>query len=249
MPPLFVDSVMTHVIQPHLDLPMSEEIKEVVSSTVQVLRNGTLSSFDQVDSHLRSGVLKRTGHFGNVSSGTSRNFSKLCHNAAAMFAGRKVEWLMKTLQDSASRVISQDWAGSVDTDESNIYKHYDGTTPSPEASVTDSQSGTASALNQVHNKSVPTHSQPRLDNPTAVRRTPRQGKLSQDVLPLKCTQCHQIFEGKYRRDHLRRHIKFGHGNHYINCYLCGIQLKDRSDNVAKHLRAWCPNRAKQTSLI
>ena len=66
VPSIFVESVMADVMQPHLELPVSEQMREVISSTVQDIRNGSLSSFAQVDAHLRSGVRKRPGHFGQL---------------------------------------------------------------------------------------------------------------------------------------------------------------------------------------
>lgn len=51
-----------------------------------------------------------------------------------------------------------------------------------------------------------------------------QRKVSQDVLPLKCSWCSRIFDGEHRRDHLRRHLKSVHGNHYVTCQLCGSRL-------------------------
>ena len=57
-------------------------------------------------------------------------------NAAAMFADRKVAWLVHALQRSASRVVSQTWAEVLDThNNTNIQKHHDGTGFIPDVSV------------------------------------------------------------------------------------------------------------------
>jgi hypothetical protein len=236
-PPLFIDSAMADVVQPYLEQQVSEKMREVASSTAQVLRNGELSSFNEVDAHLRSGILKRPGHFGSESTYISHFFSARCYNAAIMLAGRKVAWLLKTFQDSANRVVSQAWAEGVDSLKITLQKQDSGTTPSLEAWSADSQSRSTSALTQANHNITRNRSPPGLNKPTASRRTGRQRKGPQDMVPSRCTQCARIFEGKCRRDHLRRHLKSVHSQYYITCELCGVKLKVRTDNVAKHMRA------------
>jgi hypothetical protein len=61
-------------------------------------------------------------------------------------------------------------------------------------------------------------------------------KVSQDSLTSRCNLCPRIFDGKYRRDHLRRHLKSVHGNQVIICELCCRSFKYRTDHLTKHFR-------------
>ena len=242
VPPLFVESVMADIMQPHLELPVSEQMRDVVSSTVQDIRNGNLTSFAQVDAHLRSGVRKRREHFGKLSNRTSRVFSTMCHNAAAMLADRKVAWLINALQRSASRVVSQTWAEGLDTNNNtNIQKYYGRTALTQDVSIIDANNEYPSAPIRDNENNEHASLEPRPCNPARVRETVRRRRVSQDTVPSKCSQCSRIFEGKCRRDHLRRHLKSVHGNQYLVCVLCGSRLKNRTDNFAKHLRVVHPD--------
>lgn len=235
-PPLFLDSAMTDLIQPYLEQELSDTMRAVVSSTAQELRNGELSSFNEVDAHLRSGVLKQEGHFGSNSSSSSHLFSAMCHNAMIMFASRKLAWLGKVLQNSASRVVSQTWAEGVHAPVADIQEQHDGTTLNPEAFVNNSQRRSPFGLNQPNNSIVRTRSQPSLSSSSMARRNCRRRNVSQDTLPSRCPKCSRVFEGTWRRDHLRRHLKSVHGNHYRTCPFCEHTLKDRTDNFAKHVK-------------
>lgn len=232
-PPVFVDSAM-YAMAPYLEQKVPETLREVASSTVQALRDGKLSSFNQVDEHLKFEVLNRAWHFGDWSSRVSQNFSAMCHSASAMFAGRKVAWLMRILQDSASRVVSQKWAEDVDPP--NMQRWHDGTTSRPGVAI-DSLSTSPSDLKQSIHNAVQSRFQPGLNKSPATRKAGRQRRVSHDILPSTCAKCGRMFEGKYHRDHLRRHVKSVHSDRRIPCELCGRRLKDRKDNFAKHLKA------------
>ena len=65
-------------------------------------------------------------------------------------------------------------------------------------------------------------------------------KASQGYLTLRCNLCPSIFDGKCRRDHLRRHLKSVHGKQFLTCKLCGRSFTYRTDNLAKHFRVVHP---------
>jgi hypothetical protein len=128
-PPLaFVDSAMVFMA-PSLKQQVSETMREVASSTVQAVRNGKLSSFNQINKHLKFEIHNRPGHFGDLSSRMSQNFSTLCHDATATVARQKIAWLMRTLQDSGSQI----WAEDVNPPKLNMQKRHLGTTPGLDA--------------------------------------------------------------------------------------------------------------------
>jgi hypothetical protein len=242
-PPAFVDLAMAFMA-PYLEPQVSETMREVASSTVQAVRNGKLSSFDQINEHLKFEVHNRPGHFGDLSSRMSQSFSTLCRHATATFARQKIAWLMRTLQDSGNRVVSpQIWAEDVNPPALNMQMRRHGTTPGLNAFAADSPSTGLLDLNQSTNSSVQTRSLPGLNKSPATRKTGRQRKVLQDIIPSICSKCGAMFEGKYHRDHLRRHLK-SHSNRYITCELCGRRLKYRKDNIAKHLKNCHPGHGK-----
>jgi hypothetical protein len=241
-PPVFVDSAMVFMA-PYLEPQVSEIMREVASSTVQAVGDGKLSSFNQINEHLKFEVHNRPEHFGDLSSRMSQNFSALCHHATATFARQKIAWLLRTLQDSGSRVVSQVWAEDVNPPTLNMRNRHHGTTPGLDAFAADSPSTGPSDLNQSINSSVQTRSLPSLNKSPATRKTGRQRKVLQDIIPSTCSKCGAMFEGKYHRDHLRRHLK-SHSNRYITCELCGRRLKYRKDNIAKHLKNCHPGHGK-----
>src|SRR5207237_724022 len=102
------------LMAPYLEEKFSEPMREVVSSTRQALLNGTISSFHEINEHFASELLDRPSHFGAWGSPMSEHFSTMCRNGAATLAHQSVTWLWRTLADSASRVVSQDWAGGDD---------------------------------------------------------------------------------------------------------------------------------------
>jgi hypothetical protein len=153
-----------------------------------------------------------------------------------MFASRKLAWLGKVLQNSASRVVSQTWAEGVHAPVADIQEQHDGTTLNPEAFVNNSQRRSPFGLNQPTNSIVRTRSQPGLSSSSMARRNCRRRNVSQDTLPSRCPKCSRVFEGTWRRDHLRRHLRSVHGNHYRTCPFCERTLKDRTDNFAKHVK-------------
>jgi hypothetical protein len=241
-PPTFVDSAMVFMA-PYLGQQVSETMREVASSTVQAVRNGKLLSFNQINEHLKFEVHNRPGHFGNLSSRMSQNFSTQCHDATAMFACQKIAWLMRTLQDSGSRVDSQIWAEDANPPTLNMQKQHHGTTPGLDAFAADSPSTGLSDLNQSINSSVQTRSLSGLNKSPATQKTGRQRKVPQDIIPSTCSECGAMCAGKYHRDHLRRHQK-SHSNRHITCELCGRRLKYRKDNIAKHLKICHPGHGK-----
>jgi hypothetical protein len=233
-PPVFMDSAMVFMA-PYLEQQVPETMREVASSIVQTVRSGKLSSFNQINEQLKFEVHNRPWYFGGLSSRMFEDFSTLCYYETAKFARQKIAWLMKTLQDSGSRVVCQSWAEGVNPPKLNMQKQHHGTTPSLDAFAADSPSIGPSDLNQSINSSVQTRSLPGLNKSPATRKMGRQRKVPQDIVPSTCSKCGAMFKGKYHQDHLRRHLK-SHSNHYITCGFCGCSLKDRKDNNAKHLK-------------
>ena len=223
---------MADFIKPYMESPLHKEIKEVVMSTASVLENGQFLSLDEVDMHLRSEVTKRHGYFGSIGNCTSKIFSTVCQNTSAMFAARKVAWLLRAFQDSANRVISPTWGEDIPT--VGIFtQRQSGRTTSSLAGVFDG-SEIRSLLNvdQAPENDVQSLS---TGSPTPAQRTSGQ-KVSQDSLTSRCNLCPRIFDGKCRRDHLRRHLKSVHGNQSLICKLCCRSFKYRTDNLTKHFR-------------
>jgi hypothetical protein len=239
--PHFADSAMADLVRPCMELSVSETMKEVVSSTARILQSGELSSFDEVAAHLTSEVSRQQEHFGNFDGRISRAFSAMCRNAAAMYAGRKANWLLHALQESANRVVSRSWAEGAEsssvclpklvgeTGSGGVALAGDGKIESPPTTVHSLESGT------------PNLPQSGTHRPAAIRRAGRQRKISHEMLPSRCKLCPRIFEGKYRDDHLRRHVRTVHSTIYLTCELCGRRLKNRTDNFGKHLRAAHPD--------
>jgi hypothetical protein len=222
---------------------MPETMKVVASSIVQAVRNGKLSSFNQISEQLKLEVHNRPWYFGDRSSRTFEDFATLCHYATAKFARQKITWLMRTFQDSGSRVVSQSWAEDVNPPTLNMQKRHHRTTPDLGAFTTNSPSIGPSGLNQSINSPVQAHSLPGPNKSPATRKTGRRRKVPQDIIPSTCSKCGAMFEGKYRRDHLRRHLKL-HSDDYITCELCERRLGYRKDNYAKHLKNCCPGHGK-----
>jgi hypothetical protein len=214
---------------------MSETMREVASSIVQAVRNGKLSSFNQISEQLKSEVCNRPWYFGDLSSRMSEDFSTLCHHATAEFACQKIAWLMRILQGAGSRVVPQSWAEDVNPTRLNMQKRHHGTTPSLDAFAANSPSIGPLGLNQSINSSEQARSLPGLNKSPSTRKTGRQRKVPQDIIPSTCSICGAMFKGKYHRDHLRRHLK-SHSNHYVTCERCGCKLKYRKDNNANHLK-------------
>jgi hypothetical protein len=240
---------MADVIRPYMESPLRKEVKEVVMSTASALDNGQLLSLDEVDMHLRSEVTKRHGYFGSFSNCTSKIFSAACWNASAMFAARRVTWLLRAFQDSANRVVSQSWAEDIPTLSTFMQRQSGRTTSSP-AGVFDN-SETRSLLNVVQAPEDDIQSLFQVcisatGSPTPAQRTSRE-KVSQDSLTSRCKMCPRIFEGKYRRDHLRRHLKSVHGNQLLTCKLCRRNFKYRTDNLTKHFRVVHPGHVPPSS--
>lgn len=229
---------MADFIRPYMESPLHKEVKEVVMSTASVLDNGQFLSLDEVDMHLRSEVTKRHGYFGGIGNGTSKIFSTVCRNASAMFAARKVAWLLRAFRDSANRVISQTWAEDIPT-LSTFTQRQSGRTTSSLAGVFDG-SEIRSLLNvdQAPENDIQSLFQvctSATGSPTPAQRTSRE-KVSQDSLTSRCNLCPRIFDGKYRRDHLRRHLKSVHGSQFLICKLCCRRFQYRTDNLTKHFR-------------
>jgi hypothetical protein len=205
------------LMAPYLEKEFSEPMREVASSTMQALLNGKISSFHEIDEHFKSELLKRPYHFGHWGSPMSEDFSTLCRSGAAMFANQSVTWLERTLEDSASRVVSRDWADGVDRP--NTRKPHDALTLATDPPST-SRSGP----------------KPGLDKSATARKGGRRKKASPEALSSTCPKCGRTFNQKYHKDHLRRHLRWFHSDKYITCQFCERKLKYRKDNVAKHLR-------------
>jgi len=229
---------MADFIRPYMESPLHKEIKEVVRSTALALDNGQLLSLDEVDMHLKSEVAKRHSYFGSVGSSTSGIFSKVCRNVSAMFAARKVTWLLRAFQDSANRVISQTWAEDIPTLSTFTQRQCWGTTSSLAGVFDNSEIRSLLNVDQAPENDVQSLFQERISatgSPTPAQRRSRD-KVSQDSLPSRCNLCPRIFDGKCRRDHLRRHLKSVHGNRLLICKLCCRSFKYRTDNLTKHFR-------------
>jgi hypothetical protein len=242
LPPQLTDSVMADFIRPYMESPLHEEIKAVVMSTVSGLYNGQLSSLGEVDMHLKSEVTKRHGHFGSFGNCISRIFSTVCRNTTAMFAARKVAWLLRAFQASANRVVSQTWAEDIPTQS--------GRETSSQAGVVDS-SDIKDVLNvvQAPEDDIQSSFQVRISatgSPTPAQRT-SQEKVSQDSLTLRCNLCPRIFSGKCRKDHLRRHLRSVHGKQIRLCELCCRRFKYRTDNLTKHYKSVHPGHVPPSS--
>jgi hypothetical protein len=231
---------MADFIRPYMESPLQKEIKEVVMSTASVLNNGRFLSLDEIDMHLKSEVAKRHGYFGNLANRTSKILSAVCRNADAMFAARRVAWLIRAFQSSAKRVVSQTWAEDIPTLGAYTQRQSSRTTSRPAGAFDTSE--IKSVLNpiQAPESDIQSSFQARIlatGSPPPAQGTSQEEKVLQDFLPLKCKRCSRIFDGKCRRDHLRRHLKSVHGKQRLICKLCGISLKYRTDNLTKHLRA------------
>ena len=222
LPPQLKDSVMDDIIRPYMESPLHKEVKELVMSTAPALYNGQFLSLDEVDMHFKSEVTKRHGYFGSFSNCTSKIFSAVCHNATAMFAARKIEWLLRAIQGSANRVVSQTWAEDIPTLGTYTQRQSGRTSSSPAIAFDNSE--IKNVLNVVQDPA---------------QRTSHE-KASQDSLTLRCSLCPRIFDRKYRRDHLRRHLKSVHGKQFLICKLCGRSFTYRTDNLAKHFRVVHP---------
>jgi hypothetical protein len=241
---------MDDIVRPYMESPLRKEVKEVVMSTAPALYTGRFLSLDEVDMHLKSEVTKRHGYFGNFGNSTSKIFSAMCRNATAMFAARKVAWLLRAFQGSANRVISQTWAEDIPTPSTYTQRRPGETTSSP-ASVFDSPE-IKSVLNVVQ---APENDMQSLfqvyisatGSPTLAQGASQEEKVSQDSLALRCNRCPRIFDGKCRRDHLRRHLKSVHGKQFLICKLCGRSFTYRKDNLTKHFRAVHPGHAPPSS--
>jgi hypothetical protein len=229
---------MADIIRPYMESPLHKETKEVVMSTASVLDNGQFLSLDEVDMHLRSGVTKRQGYFGSIGNYTCKVFSTACRNASAMFAARKVAWLLRGFQDSANRVVSQTWAEDIPTFSTFTQRQSGRTTSSPAGVFDSSEIGSLLNVAQAPENDIQSLSQVCISatgSPTPAQRTSRE-KVSQDSLTSRCNSCPRIFDGKYRRDHLRRHLKSVHGNQLLVCELCRRSFTYRKDNLTKHFR-------------
>jgi hypothetical protein len=250
LPPQLKDSVMDDIIRPYMESSLRKEVKEIVMSTAPALYGGQFLSLDEVDMHLKSEVTKRHGYFGNFGNCTSKIFSAACCNATAMFAARKVAWLLRAFQGSANRMISQTWAEDISTLSTYTQRQSGGTTSSP-ADVFDSPE-IKSVLNVVQAPENDTQSLFQVyisatGSPTPAQGISREEKVSQDSLALRCNLCPRIFDGKCRRDHLRRHLKSVHGKRFLMCKLCGRSFKYRTDNLTKHFRVVHPGHAPPSS--
>ena len=226
---------MADFIRPYMESPLHKEMKEVVMSTASVLDNGQVLSPDEVDMHLTSEVTKRHAYFGSFGNYTSKIFSTVCRNVSAMFAARKVAWLLRAFQDSANRVISQTWAEDIPTFTQRQSRR---TTSSLAGVFDDSEIRSLLNVDQAPENNIQSLFPVCIsatDSPTSAQRTSRE-KVSEDSLTSRCNLCPRIFDGKCRRDHLRRHLRSVHGNRFLICKLCRRSFKYRTDNLTKHFR-------------
>jgi hypothetical protein len=229
---------MADIIRPYMESSLHKETKEAVMSTASTLDNGQFLSLDEVDMHLRSEVTKRRGYFGTFGNCTSKVFSAVCRNASAMFAARKVAWILRAFQDSANRVVSQTWAEDIPTPSTSAQRQSSRTTSSPAGVFDSSEIRNLLNMAQAPENDIQRFFQVCISatgSPTPAQRTSRE-KVSQDSLTSRCNLCPRIFDGKYRRDHLRRHLRSVHGSKFLICKLCRRSFKYRTDNLTKHFR-------------
>jgi len=192
--------------------------------------------------HLTSEVTKRHAYFGSFANCTSKIFSTVCRNVSAMFAARKVAWLLRAFQDSASPVLSQTRAEDLPTLSTFTQRQSGRTTSSRADAFDDSEIRSLLNVDQAPENDIRSLFQVCISatgNPTPAQRTSRE-KVSEGSLTSRCNLCPRVFDGKCHRDHLRRHLKSVHGNRFLICKLCRRSFKYRTDNLTKHFKKLHP---------
>lgn len=223
-------------MHPYMEVLNSDTMKAVITSAADAMQQGVIFSFEAVEAHVSSKVLQQRTP---VLEHSPWIFSDLCHTAAAIYAVRKIDWLAKIVCRSANRVVSQTWAEDVPSSDTDVRRHA-GVMGTP-LTTTSTSSLSSSPNIRMLDASPTTTNVYSATLPKSGRR-----KASQDKsLPSKCSQCPKVYSGRYRDDHLRRHIKIVHGTTSFRCKYCNKQLGPRTDNFTKHLRRMHPDKMSQ----